>query len=208
MDFFTIEQLRAAMPGAKPAAVDLHFPQMLVAMLRFEINTPVRIAAWLANIGHECADLSRFEENLNYSAAGLRKTFPKYFPSSAKAAAYARQPQKIANLVYANRMGNGATESGDGWRYRGRGPIQVTGKENYQRYGRMVGVDLGGFPDLAATPRCGWMVAGAYWERNKLNAYADKGNFKGLTRAINGGLNGLEDRERRLDLAESALGIE
>jgi putative chitinase len=207
MDFFTIEQLRAAMPGSKPAAVDLHFPLMLAAMLRFEINTPVRIAAFISQVGHECLDLSRFEENLNYSAVGLRKTFPKYFPSAAKAAAYARQPEKIANLVYANRMGNGSPETGDGWRYRGRGGIMITGKENYLRYGRMVGVDLGGFPDLAAKPPTGWMVAGAYWERNQLNAYADKGNFKGLTRAINGGLNGLEDRERRLDLAEAALGI-
>jgi putative chitinase len=151
------------------------------------------MAAFIAQVGHESAQLTAVAENLNYSAQALMKTWPSRF-SAETAAACARQPEKIANIAYASRMGNGAPGSGDGWKYRGRGLIQVTGKANYQKCGAALGVDLITNPELLEQPANAAMSAGWFWSANGLNALADSGDLEGITRKINGGLNGYADR--------------
>lgn len=171
-----------------------------------KINTSMRIAQFLAQIAHESGCLRYTAENLNYSAQALMQVFGKYFPTEALANAYARQPEKIANRVYASRMGNGNEASGDGWRYRGRGFIQLTGKSNYASMSQDEGVDFVSNPDLCAQdPQ--WIVgaAGWFWTKNNLNALADQDNIKAITKKINGGYNGLSDREAYLKIAKRVL---
>jgi putative chitinase len=197
-------KLQELFPKLTPFAAEY----LLAAMAEFGITTPQRQAAFLAQLAHESGEFTRWEENLNYSWHGLRKVFPKYFPANDLAKAYHRQPERIANRVYANRMGNGGPLSGDGWRYRGRGPLQLTGKANYKKFGDLLGVDLISHPARAASPEVGFRIAGAYWRENGLNELADKGEFKAITILINGGLNGLEHREAYYERLKSALGIE
>lgn len=161
-----------------------------------QINTVLRLAAFLAQLGHESGDLKRFEENLNYSASGLLNTFPKYFKSQSEAEAYARKPEKIANRVYANRMGNGSESSGDGWKHRGRGAIQLTGKQNYIACDRS-GLRCINNPDVLASDRGAIASAVWFWKSRSLNEYADRGDFAKTTRIINGGTNGAADREAK-----------
>jgi putative chitinase len=164
----------------------------------YEINTPQRVAAFLAQCGHESGGWTVFEENLNYSAQGLRKIFGKYFPNDELALAYQRQPEKIANRIYANRMGNGPEESGDGFKYRGRGPIQLTGKSNYTAFAKDMFDDWENVvenPDWVTYDKdFALMSAIWFWNKNKLNHEADIGDIKTMTRKINGGYIGLEDR--------------
>jgi putative chitinase len=171
----------------------------------YEINSPKRIAAFLAQCGHESGGWTVFEENLNYSAKGLMGIFKKYFPDEATAMAYQRQPQKIANRVYANRMGNGPESSGDGWTYRGRGPIQLTGKDNYRAFAKEMFEDwenLFNNPDWVNADReFALMSAIWFWNKNKLNREADAGDIKTMTRKINGGFIGLEDRIKHYEEA-------
>jgi len=164
----------------------------------YGIDTPQRIAAFLAQCGHESGGWTVFEENLYYSAQGLTKVFPKYFPTLDSAAVFAKKPEMIANKIYANRMGNGGPESGDGYRYRGRGPIQLTGKANYTAFAKEMFDD---WENLLANPD--WvtfdkdfalMSAIWFWNKNGLNKEADAGDLKTMTRKINGGYIGLEDR--------------
>lgn len=177
----------------------------------FEINTPLRASHFLAQTMHESNSFKCREENLNYSAAGLLKYFKKYFPTLEIAKQYARQPQKIANRVYANRYGNGNEESGDGWKYRGRGDIQTTFHDNYLAFGNYVGVDLVNNPDLVATPAYATLSAGYYWYKKKLNLVADKGDSKqvveAITKIVNGGLNGIDDRVLRFNKIYNILKI-
>lgn len=188
------------------------------AMRMYGITTTNRIRAFLAQIGVESGELKSVEENLNYSADGLRKTFPKYFPTTALANAYARQPQKIANRVYANRLGNGSESSGDGWKYRGRGLIQITGKSNYLNLDNGVmsqipiGTDFTDEPDLLKEPVYACQSAAAWWHKAGLNALADKlgGSddadvFKRITKIINGGYNGLAQRQKYYTLAKKYI---
>ena len=164
----------------------------------YELDSPKRIAAFLAQCGHESGGWTVFEENLNYSAKGLMGIFKKYFPDEATAMAYQRQPEKIANKVYANRMGNGPESSGDGWKYRGRGPIQLTGKDNDRAFAKEMFDDwenLFNNPDWVNADRdFALMSAIWFWNKNKLNREADAGDIKTMTRKINGGYIGLEDR--------------
>jgi putative chitinase len=164
----------------------------------YEINTPQRIAAFLAQCGHESGGWTVFEENLNYSAQGLRKIFGKYFPNDELALAYQRQPEKIANRIYGNRMGNGPEESGDGFKYRGRGPIQLTGKSNYTAFAKDMFEDWQNVvenPDWVTYDKdFALMSAIWFWNKNGLNREADAGDIKTMTRKINGGYIGLEDR--------------
>jgi putative chitinase len=135
----------------------------------------------------------------------LCKVWPKRFPTIEDAEPYHKQPQKIANKVYASRMGNGDEGSGEGWKYRGRGLIQLTGKDNYRACGEALGVDLLENPDLVATPQYAALSAGWFWDKNRLNAYADKNDMQGLTKKINGGTHGIEDRVARTQLALDTL---
>ena len=161
----------------------------------YHINTPERIASFIAQCGHESGGWKTFSENLNYSAKALNAVFPKYFKRAGRDAnEYARKPEKIANVVYANRMGNGPTESGDGWLYRGRGPIQITGHDNYETFGYDMGVDVRDPDDVANNKEVSLLSALWFWNKNDLNKYADNHDIKGQTRNINGGYNGLKDR--------------
>jgi putative chitinase len=192
--------LAAKAPDAVVGALD-------AAMRRFEIVTPARMAAFCAQLAHESGQLQRWTENLSYRWERLRQVFPKYFPSDAEARPFDRKPERIANRVYANRMGNGPEASGDGWRYRGRGPIQLTGKDNYRACGQGIGVDLVDDPDRLATPEPGCLAAAWFWARNGLNALADAGDFVTITRRINGGLNGLAERREFWERAKAVFGV-
>ena len=163
------------------------------------IDTKERVNMFLAQCGHESGGFTVFSENLNYSAKGLRTVFPKCFPDDSVANAYERNPEKIANRVCANRMGNGPESSGDGWKYRGRGMIMTTGKDNYTEFSKYSGLDAVNNPDsLSSDMSVAIKSAIWFWNKNKLNSYCDKNDFIGLTKKINGGLNGLEDRQDKL----------
>ena len=164
-----------------------------------------RIASFLAQIAHESGGFNFTKENLNYSADGLQKVFGKYFSDAATAAAYARQPAKIANRVYANRMGNGDEASGDGYKFCGRGLIQLTGKDNYTKYAAAVQKSLDDAVVYLETPAGAASSAGWFWDVNKLNEFADKDNIIGMTKRINGGTNGLDDRLALYNTALAAL---
>jgi putative chitinase len=176
----------------------------------YEINTPQRIAAFLAQCGHESAGWTVFEENLNYSAEGLNKIFKKYFPTVESAQPYARKPELIANRVYSSRMGNGDEASGDGWKYRGRGPIQLTGKSNYTQYAKEMFEDwesLVNQPDWVTEDKdFALMSAIWFWNKNGLNALADKEDLLTMTKRINGGTIGLDDRIKHYKEAIALLG--
>ena len=164
---------------------------------KYEINTPLRIAHFMAQIEHE-SGLKPISENLNYSSERLRQIFPKYFISKADADRYARQPERIANRVYANRMGNGNEASGEGWKYRGRGFIQITGKINYFQLANDTDLDCLKNPDLLLEEANAMLSALWFWDKAGLNKLADKNDLKGITRKINGGYNGLEHRQELL----------
>jgi putative chitinase len=172
---------------------------------RFDISTPERQACFLGQCAHESGGFSALQENLNYKQEGLCRVWPKRFPTIEDAEPYHKQPQKIANKVYASRMGNGDEGSGEGWKYRGRGLIQLTGKDNYRACGEALGVDLLANPDLVATPQYAALSAGWFWDKNRLNSYADKNDMQGLTKKINGGTHGIEDRIARTQLALDTL---
>lgn len=177
-------------PGGWVRAMRRVFPQ-------YDITSTQRIAAFIAQCGHESGGWRTFSENLNYSEKALNVVFPKYFVRADRGAwGYARQPEKIANVVYAGRMGNGSIESGDGWEFRGRGPIQLTGRDNYEAFSEDMGIwDLLDYPDLVSEDKeIALLSALWFWNRNNLNDFADTGDIRGMTRRINGGYNGLEDR--------------
>ena len=179
-----------------------HIPDTVIAQIpdvaqKFSIDTPVKIAHFLAQCGHESGGFKVVKENLNYRAKGLRAIFGKYFPDDATALLYERKPEKIANIVYASRMGNGDKASGDGYKFRGRGYIQLTGKDNYTAFGKATGVDILANPDLVAT-KYPLLSAAWYWNSRKLNAVADQGATDAVvtkaTKLVNGGTIGLADR--------------
>lgn len=161
------------------------------------INTPLRLAHFFAQLAHE-SGLKPISENLNYSAEGLVKIFKRYFPTLEIAKLYTRQPQKIANKVYSNRMGNGDENSGDGWKYRGKGFIQITGKNNYKALTQNTKIDYLNNPDLLLNEADAMISALWYWNINNLNRFADKDDILSITKAINGGTNGIEDRKKHL----------
>lgn len=170
----------------------------------YSIDTPVRISAFLAQCAHESGGFSRLSENLNYSEKGLLTTFGKRF-SPQEAKAYARQPERIANHAYANRNGNSDEASGDGWRYRGGGLIQLTGKSNYKLFADAVKKDLKDVPDYVRTKTGAVESAAWFWKTNGLNRYADARDIKGLTKRINGGTLGLDERIALYDKARATL---
>ena len=173
--------------------IDIWVQAMNTILPKYDIVTPKRLAAFLAQTVHESAGFTAVRENLNYSAQGLMKTWPARF-NQTNAATYARQPEKIANKVYANRMGNGDEASGDGWRYRGRGLIQTTGKANYTKLAQYIKKSLEETIEYCETVEGAVESACFYWASNDLNDIADIGDMAALTRRINGGVIGLADR--------------
>ncbi len=200
------DQLQKIIPQASLENIVTYLPILNEEMPNAAIDTPLRAAHFIAQVAHESGSLHFTAENLNYSARGLRVAFDKYFPSPELAEVYGRKPEKIANRVYANRMGNGPEESGDGWKFRGRGLIQLTGRDNYHRCGKDLGLDLENKPDqVADNPEVSVKVARWYWKTKDLNRYADADDLRGITRRINGGLNGLEARKQFLQRAKGEL---
>ena len=166
----------------------------------YEINTTNRIAGFFAQIAHESGNFRYKEENLNYSAEALNRVFPKYFKNAGvDAASYARQPKKIANRVYANRMGNGNEASGDGYKYRGRGFIQLTGKYNYQQFADACNTTIDEAIEYCTTTEGALESALYYWDKNNLNATCDADDITKMTKKINGGTNGLADRKQKYE---------
>lgn len=184
----TREQLLAIAPNSSD-----FYDALVNVMYKYDIDNVQRQAAFLAQITHESGYFKHVEENLNYSVQGLLATFPKYFNQS-NVSKYARKPQAIANRVYANRMGNGSEQSGDGWKYRGRGLIQLTGKNNYLYCDEDTGIGCSESPEVLSEPEGACESAGWFWKAGGLNELADQGGMKGITKRINGGYIGLNAR--------------
>lgn len=216
----TIEHLIAA--GIKRELAEQWLPHVQSALQRFGIESNRQVAAWLAQTAHESGGYTMLTEDLRYRAETLAVCWPNRFAvlgadkkpvKDAKgkntptkvAQAIAGKPELIANMVYSNRMGNGTAESGDGWKYRGRGLKQLTGKDNYTRCGAALGLDLVGNPDLLLQPEGAALSAAWFWSINKCGPLADAGDFVGLTKKINGGTIGLPDREKRYKAVLSVM---
>lgn len=201
-------QIRRIMPNVKETRVKEFVKCFNEWSDRFGISTPLRFVHFIAQIAHESGEFKSMEENLNYSADGLLRVFPKYFTKET-AAQYARKPEKIANKVYANRMGNGDEASGDGWRFKGRGAIGTTGRDNYKAYADSefcVG-DLMSHPEwLAQSPGC-FKSAMYFWWKNGLNQIADTDDVVKVTKRVNGGTNGLAQRQYYYRMAKRVMGI-
>jgi putative chitinase len=192
----------APVGGLKLDKLKGHIPDAVIAMIpdtaaKFQINTPLRLAHFLAQCGHESGGFKATQENLNYSAKGLAGIFKKYFPTEAAATPYARQPQKIASKVYGGRMGNGPESTGEGYKFRGRGYIQLTGKENYTAFGKSIGEDMTVNPDVVAS-KYALLSAAWFFSKNGLHKMADEGAndtvVTKITKRVNGGTIGLPDR--------------
>ncbi len=199
----TFDQLTDSGLCGDPPASDI-VDDLNAAMARFGINTPQRAAAFLAQCAHESGRFLHVEENLNYSADALQRVWPNRFDAD-HAQLYAHQPQRIANRAYAGRNGNGDEASGDGWRFRGRGFIQLTGRENYRRLEIALGEHIVDNPDHVATPKYAALSAAWFWSYNGLNALADAGDIVAITKRINGGTLGLDERRKLYAAALAAL---
>lgn len=208
MTQLTLQQLQQLIPNNQHVE---HWHAALAQLLPdYNINTPQRIAAFIAQCAHESGGFTQLRENLNYRWQTLRKIFPKYFPTDELAQQYAQMPNKqqaIANLVYANRMGNGPPESGDGYRYCGRGLIQLTGRENYSWFAASIEISVEEAAEYLETFEGAVQSACWFWETNNLNQWADRGDILTLTKRINGGTIGLEDRIAHYEHALHVLGV-
>jgi len=201
----TESQLKELMPRNK--YISNWCKALNILLPDYEINTRLRIAAFLAQCIHESGGFEFLRENLNYRAASLIKVWPRHFPNLEIATQYERNPQKIANRAYANRMGNGDESSGDGWRYCGRGLIQLTGKHNYQAFAESIETPVEQIPEYLETFEGAVQSACWFWETNNLNSLADRRDIIGLTKRINGGTIGLEDRKKHYEHALHVLGV-
>jgi len=195
---------------SKEQLKELHIDPVWEAALnttfdRFDISHPLRQAAFIGQAAHESGNFKMLVENLNYRAETLMKVWPKRFPTLEFAKQYERDPKKIANSVYANRMGNRDEASGDGFRFRGRGLFQTTGHAGYYHAGQALGEDFVMQPDLVATPQYAALTAGFFWSTHKLNQYADSRDYKMMTKKINGAYIGLEDRMKHINHALAVL---
>jgi len=204
----TAQELKACIPMASQVNCDKFAEPLTKAMAMYEIDkNPLRIAAFMAQIGHESLNLSRTVENLNYSTVGLLATFPRYFRTPKETELYARRPEKIANKVYGGRYGNGDEASGDGWRYRGAGLIQITFKDNFRDAGKALGYDFVADPEAVQRPGPASFTAAWYWGSRGLNSFADKGDLVMVTKRINPALKGMDDRMTRYEVAKKAMGV-
>jgi putative chitinase len=204
MTELTKEQLKQLLP--KNPYIDQWHHALSQLLPDYEINTPQRIAAFMAQCAHESGNFLFLQENLNYKAASLRKIFGKYFTDDATAQAYEKKPEKIANRIYASRMGNADESSGDGYRYRGRGLIQVTGKTNYTWFAASLQITPEEAAEYMQTFEGAAQSACWFWETNNLNQWADKGDIVTLTKKINGGTIGLDDRIKHYEHALHVFG--
>ena len=203
----TLQLLQAICPKTKKTTLEKYVYALDDVAKYYDMyDNKKRVAGFLAQIAHESGGFNAVVENLNYSAKGLQTTFKKYFPDEATAKQYERQPEKIANRVYANRMRNGPEGSGDGWKFRGRGLIQLTGRENYTKFSEGLGISLDETVAYLETPEGAVSSAGWFWDNNGLNKFCDRDDFIGLTKRINGGTIGLEDRKHHYELALEILG--
>jgi putative chitinase len=192
---FTEDKLKECVPTNKN--ISGLFNALSEILPKYDITTPRRVAGFLAQCGHECMDFNTLHENLNYSADGLHKVFPKRFPTVESAQPYNRQPEKIANKIYSDRMGNGDEASGEGYKFRGRGAIQLTGKDNYSRFAESIGKDLDEAVAYCDTLEGAIESACWFWTTHNLNAKADENDVTGSTKVINGGTLGIDDRKSR-----------
>lgn len=198
----TLELLQHMCPKTKKAVLEGYVEPLNTVAEYYEMTAnPARLAGFLAQTAHESGGFNFIKENLNYSAKGLRSIFGKYFTTDELAKQYERQPAKIANRVYANRMGNGDEASGDGFRFCGRGLIQLTGRNNYTKLAEDLGISIDETVAYLETPNGAVSSAGWFWDNNNLNQYCDKGDFVTLTKRINGGTIGLADRQHHYDEA-------
>jgi len=188
----TLDQLKLIL--TKNKEVEKWHAALCEVLPKYDINTPERIASFLAQCGHESGNFTALEENLNYSADRLVVVFKKYFPTIEVANPYNRKPEMIANRVYASRMGNGDEKSGDGFKYKGRGLIQLTGKDAYTKFAASIGKTLEETSKYMTTLEGAIESACWFWKINNLNKFADTKDIKGQTKVINGGFNGLDDR--------------
>lgn len=200
----TAEQMVRSLGIQYPVAL-AWLPSVQAALDRFVIADMHEVAMFIAQTGHESDSFTRLVENLNYSVTALLANFHTHFSGPADAGKYARRPEKIANRVYSNRMGNGDEASGDGWKFRGRGLIQITGRKNYRACGEALGMDLESDPDKLLIPRYAALSAGWFWSANGCAGPARRSDVPVVTRIINGGLNGLGDRMKRFTDALEAL---
>ena len=196
-------QLAQLIPGNP--YIDHWYDALSQALPDYDINTPPRVAAFIAQCAHESGGFKFLQENLNYKAESLCKVWPRYF-NAGNAANYAHKPELIANRAYGGRMGNGPEETGDGWKFCGRGLIQLTGRSNYQAFADSIETDIEDVPHYLATFEGAVQSACWFWENNNLNQWADKGDILTLTKRINGGTLGLEDRKKHYEHALHVLG--
>ena len=198
------EQLAQLIPG-NPYLEHWHHA-MELCLPDYDINTPQRVAMFIAQCAHESGGFKFLKENLNYRAASLMKVWPRYFPTQEIANQYANKQEMIANRAYGGRMGNGPEESGDGWRFCGRGLIQLTGRNNYQAFADSIETDINEIPAYLQTFEGAVQSACWFWETNKLNQWADQGDVLTVTKRINGGTLGLADRQKHYQHAIHVLG--
>jgi putative chitinase len=208
----TSAQLKQVVPHCSD--VEVWTNALNAAMARFDISTPQRMAAFVAQLAHESSEFRRLVESLNYSAARLMEVWPKRFPTLERAQAYAHNEEKLGSFVYANRLGNGNEASRDGWQFRGRGLIQLTGRSNYRSVGAAIDRPLESQPDLLLQPEVSALAAAQFWQSHHLNELADSNagddddeDFETITVRINGGTHGLKARKAYWAAAKSALGI-
>jgi len=201
----TQDQLEDLIP--KNPYVEYWYSALSQCLPDYDINTPRRVAAFIAQCSHESGGFKFLSENLNYRAESLMRVWPKYFKDPATAQRYAHKPERIANRAYANRMGNGNEASGDGWRFCGRGLIQLTGRDNYQAFADSIETELEDIPHYLATFEGAVQSACWFWETNNLNKWADAGDITTLTKKINGGTLGLDDRMKHYAHALHVLGV-
>ena len=202
---FILSRNQLAQIIPKNPYIDHWYHALSLALPDYDINTTPRVAAFLAQCGHESGDFVFLQENLNYKAESLMRVWPKYFPNMDVANQYAHKPEKIANRAYANRMGNGPEESGDGWAHCGRGLIQLTGKSNYQAFADSIETPIQDIPHYLATFEGAVQSACWFWESHNLNALADAGDMVKMTKIINGGTLGMEDRVARFNKVSTML---
>lgn len=201
---FTLAKFKECV--GNPPYADHWYEALCEILPDYDINTVPRVAAFLAQTAHESGGYRAIKENLNYKAESLMRVWPRYFPDLATAQRYAHNQQAIANRAYANRMGNGDEASGDGWKFCGRGLIQLTGKSNYQRYAESLEIGLDEASEHLTTFEGCVQSAAWFWEANNLNQYADSGDILTMTKRINGGTLGLEDRQKHYKHSIHVLG--